>query len=140
MRRLVSGILKGLVAGAAVGAGAWALGIHEGILLYLVYGVAGALAGLVCGKAPWRHETLWTPAIKAVIGFGVGAGLYYAWVRMVGDLQLPMAAQLGAPAAPMASIPYLLGPLIGLVYGVFVEIDDGAGGGRATPRADARKP
>jgi len=125
MLRLLTGILKGLIAGALVGAGAWALGIRSGVLLYVVYGTVGALVGIICGKAPWRQETLWTPVMKAFVGFGIGAGLYYGWTRLLGGFELPMASHLGAPAAPMSTIPYLLGPLIGLFYGTFVEVDDG---------------
>ena len=125
MLRLVTGLLKGLLAGVAVGAGAWLLGIRSGFLLYAVYGLVGALVGVVCGKPPWRHETLFTPLLKAIFGFAVGAGLYYGWTRLLGGFQMPFAASFGAPAAPMATIPYLLGPVIGLVYGAFVEVDDG---------------
>lgn len=125
MLRLLTGIVKGLVAGAAIGVGAWYLGIKSGILLYVVYGLVGALVGVICGKAPWKQETLWTPAIKAVFGFGIGALLYWGWTRLAGNFELPMASHFGAPAMPMAHIPYLLGPVIGLVYGAFVEVDDG---------------
>ena len=140
MLRLLTGIFKGLASGAAVGAAAWALGIRSGVLLYVVYGAVGALVGVICGKAPWRHETLWTPFLKALVGFGIGAGLYYGWNRLMGGFQLPMAAQLGAPAAPMSSIPYLLGPAIGLVYGAFVEVDDSSDKkAKSAPPAPAKK-
>jgi hypothetical protein len=130
MLRLLAGIVKGLIAGAGVGALAYVLGIHGGFMLFLVYGAVGAVVGVICGKPPWRHETLWTPTVKALFGFAVGAGLYYAWHRVAGDFELPMAAKLGAPAAPMANIPYLLGGAIGIVYGAFVEIDDGGKSGK----------
>jgi hypothetical protein len=125
MLRLVTGILKGLLAGAAVGAGAYYLGITSGTLLYVVYGAVGALVGLICGKPPWKQETLWTPAVKAAFGFAIGAAVYYGWNRLLGGFELPMAASLGAPHAPMSQVPYLLGGAIGIVYGAFVEIDDG---------------
>jgi len=127
MLRLVTGIVKGLLAGAAVGIGAWYLGIRSGVLAYVVYGVIGALVGVICGKAPWKQETLWTPALKAMFGFGIGAGLYALWAHFMGGFEMPVAHSLGAPAMPMAQIPYLLGPVIGIVYGAFVEVDDGGG-------------
>jgi hypothetical protein len=127
MLRLVVGIVKGLLAGIAVGIGAWYLGIKGGVLAYIAYGAIGALVGLICGKAPWKQETLWTPALKAAFGFGVGAGLYALWVHFMPTFEMPVAHSLGAPAAPMAQVPYLLGPVIGLLYGAFVEVDDGGG-------------
>jgi hypothetical protein len=127
MLRLVVGIVKGLCAGIAVGVGAWYLGIKGGVLLYVVYGLVGALVGLICGKAPWKQETLWTPALKAAFGFGVGAGLYALWAHFMSGFEMPVAHSLGAPAMPMAQVPYLLGPVIGLLYGAFVEVDDGGG-------------
>jgi hypothetical protein len=125
MVRLLSGIAKGLIVGAAVGAGAYVLGIKDGVLLYAVYGLVGALCGLVCGRPPWRQETLWTSALKAMFGFVVGAGLYYGATRLLGGFQLSIATHFGAPAAPLTQVPYLLGPSIGLLYGAFVEVDDG---------------
>jgi hypothetical protein len=137
MLRLTTGVLKGLLAGAAVGVGAYMLGITGGFLLYVVYGAVGALVGLICGKPPWRQETLWTPFLKAAFGFAIGAGLYYGWNRLLGGFQLPLATQLGAPAAPMSHVPYLLGPVIGVIYGAFVEVDDGGKGAQASPPAKA---
>src|SRR2546430_2326618 len=139
MLRLLTGIFKGLVAGAAIGAAAWALGIRSGVLLYVVYGAVGALVGVICGKAPWKHETLWTPFVKALFGFVIGAGLYYGWNRLAGNFELPMASQLGAPAAPKATIPNLLGPLIGLVYRAVVEMDDSTGDKKRKADAPAEK-
>src|SRR5262245_33994468 len=139
MLRLVTGIFKGLLAGAAVGVGAWYLGIRSGVLLYVVYGAVGALVGLICGKAPWKQETLWTPALKAAFGFGIGAGLYWLWARFLSGFEMPVAHSLGAPAMPMAQIPYLLGPLIGILYGAFVEVDDGGGAKKAADKPAEEK-
>src|SRR5262245_46896801 len=97
MLRLFGGIVKGLLVGALVGAVAWITGLRGGVMLYLVYGVVGACVGVICGKPPWRQETLWTPLLKAVVGFAVGAGLYMGWTRWLGGFQLPMATRLGAP-------------------------------------------
>ena len=137
MLRLVVGIAKGLLAGIAVGVGAWYLGIKGGVLLYVVYGLVGALVGLICGKAPWKQETLWTPALKAAFGFGVGAGLYALWAHFMSGFEMPVAHSLGAPAMPMAQVPYLLGPVIGLLYGAFVEVDDG-GASKKPPEAEKK--
>jgi hypothetical protein len=129
MIRLVLGILKGLIVGAAVGFGAYSIGIKEGVLLYVVYGAVGALVGIIAGKALWKQETIWTPIVKGLFGFGIGAGLYWVWQRFLPEMHMPMASQLGAPDEPMRNVPYLLGPVIGLIWGALVEIDDGGSGG-----------
>ncbi len=117
--RILLGLIKGAIVGGGVGFGAYKLGL-SGSLGFVVCGVAAAVAGLFCGRAPWRHETLVTPIIKMVFGFGVGAGLYYGWTAL--GLS-PKLASLGGPvelhavAAPA---------IIAILYGTFVEIDDSA--------------
>lgn len=116
--RIILGILKGLVVGGGVGFGAFKLGLPSK-LGFLVCGVAAALAGLLAGRPPWKHDTLVTPIIKMVFGFGVGAGLYYGWDALglgghVASLGGPV--EVAAVAAPAA---------IAVLYATFVEIDDG---------------
>lgn len=121
MGRALLGLLKGLLVGGAVGYGLLRLGVHGGVLAYLGCAVTGALVGLICGRAPWRAETIWTPVLKMIFGMLVGAGLYalgsrflpglHFSVQNVGDLALREGA--------------LLAPAIGLLYGLFVEVDDG---------------
>jgi hypothetical protein len=127
MFRVVLGILKGALVGAAVGAGAWKLGLSAGALAFAAYGLVGALVGVVCGKPLWRQETLWTPVLKGIFGFALGMGLYWGAKKLFGNAHLAFATGFGAPDRPLVEIPYLMGPLIGLVYGVFVELDDSAG-------------
>jgi hypothetical protein len=131
MLRLVLGILKGAIVGAAIGYGAWKVGIGGGVLGFVVYGLVGALVGVVCGKPLWRQETLFTPLLKSIFGFAIGVGLFYGAHKLLGDWHLAFATGLGAPDRPLVEIPFLLAPLIGLIYGAFVEIDDGSGGGKA---------
>ena len=139
MLRLVLGILKGAVVGAAVGLGAAKVGIGGGTLGYVVSGVVGALVGIVCGKAIWRQETLFTPLLKGIFGFGIGALLYYGAHKLLGGMHLAFATGLGAPDKPLVDIPFLLGPVIGALYGVFVEVDD-TGGTAAAPPPSAGAP
>jgi hypothetical protein len=100
----------------------------------ILYGLVGALVGFIAGKPFWRHETIWTPVVKAIFGFVVGVGLFLLVDKALGDPQLSFI-QAGATAT---SLPYLLGGVIGALYGAFVEIDDGGkakadkGGGERT--------
>jgi hypothetical protein len=137
MLRLVLGILKGAIVGAAVGYGAWKIGLGgAGSLGFIVYGLVGALVGVVCGKPIWRQETLFTPLLKSIFGFGIGVGLFFGARKVLGGMHLGIATGLGAPDSPLVDLPFLLGPLIGLVYGAFVEVDDGSG--KAAPAAPTK--
>ena len=137
MSRLVLGLVKGAVVGVAVGFLGSKAGISDGVLAFLLYGVLGGLVGVVCGKPLWRQETLWTPALKGIFGFLVGAGLYWGGSKLLGGFTVPMAADLGlARGARLADSPIALAPLIGLLYGAFVEIDDG--GDKPPPDAAAK--
>ena len=133
MLRLVLGILKGAIVGAAVGFGAWKVGLGDGgALSFAVYGLVAALVGVVCGKPIWRQETLFTPLLKAIVGFGVGVALYYGAHKVLGGMHLALATGYGAPDRPLVEIPFLLGPLVGLIWGALIEVDDG---GKAAPPA-----
>jgi len=140
MVRVLLGLVKGGMVGAAVGFAASRVGLGAGATAWLVYGVLGFLVGLVCGKPPWRQETVWTSVVKGVIGLAVCMGLFWVSRKVFGGMHVP--AQLAAPfgvteGQALVSVPALLSPLIGIVYGVFVEVDDGgksapAGKGQAT--------
>lgn len=137
MLRLVLGILKGAIVGALVGLGAAKIGVGGGILAFVVYGVVGALVGIVCGKALWRQETLFTPLLKGIFGFAIGVGLYYGVRKIFGGTHLAFATGLGAPDRPFVEIPFLVGPLIGLIYGAFVEVDDSSSGKAAVTKTSS---
>jgi hypothetical protein len=133
MIRVILGLLKGGLVGAALGYGAMRFGIGAGGLAWLVYGAVGFLVGVVCGKPPWRQETLWTSIIKGVVGLVLCMGLYWVAQKLLGDSRAPaglVSALGGTGDAVLAATPVLLAPLIGVVYGIFVEVDDG---GKAAP-------
>lgn len=126
MLRVLLGLIKGGVVGAAVGFAATKVGLTTGVMSWLIYGAVGFLVGLVCGKAIWRQETLWTPVLKGIFGALIGAGLYWVAGKALGGVTLPFNQAVGAaPDAPLPAVPALLAPLVGIVYGIFVEIDDG---------------
>jgi hypothetical protein len=129
--RLLLGLLKGVIIGGGLGFGFQYLGsiAQQSFMQYVLYGVIGALVGFIAGKPFWRHETIWTPVIKALVGAGVCIGLYVLVKRPLGD---PKLAFIG-PTVTATSLPYIFGAVVGAVYGIFVEIDDGG-------KSDSPKP
>ena len=127
MGRLLLGILKGGVVGAAIGYLASRAGIASGAIAIIVYGVIGAAVGLVCGRPLWRQDTLWTPILKAIFGFGLGVGAAFAARKWLGGVHVPLSFVPGSDARPVSEVPALLGTAVGVLYGIFVELDDAAG-------------
>jgi len=131
--RAILGLLKGVIIGGGLGYGFKYLGplADSNVMHYLLYAAIGALVGFIAGKPFWRHETIWTPVVKAIVGAGVAIGLYLLVAKPLGD---PKLTFLG-PEVRVTSVPYLLGAAIGAVYGIFVEIDDG---GKSDARGGAK--
>jgi hypothetical protein len=127
MLRVLLGILKGAVIGGAIGFAASRVGLGHGPTAYLVYAGTGFLVGLVCGKAIWRQETLWTPALKGLFGAGILSGLYWGATKVLGGMlpPLPLPSTFAPSNVALVELPQLLAPALAVVYGVFVEVDDG---------------
>jgi hypothetical protein len=125
MVRVLLGIIKGGVVGAAVGFAATRVGFGTGAAAWLVYGLIGFLVGIVCGKAIWRHDTLVTPLLKGIVGFGLGAGLYWLAGKTLSGVPAPFTTPYFGHNDKISAIPLLLGPAIGILYGIFIEVDDG---------------
>jgi hypothetical protein len=124
MLRLLLGLLKGAVVGAALGFAADQIGLAGG-WGYVVYGVIGFAVGLVVGRPVWSHlldksSTVWTSVLKGLFGFGVGAGLYALGHKVLGDPKLALAGM----TRPLTDWTYIFGGLVGAVYGAWVEVDD----------------
>jgi hypothetical protein len=138
MVRVVLGLLKGAVVGAALGWAALKLGVGGGAAAFLTYALIGGIVGMVCGKPPWRQDTFWTSALKGLFGVGVGIGLYVLGRKFLPGAHVSLPAALGAPPdRSIAELPILIGPIIGAVLGTFFEVDDGGG---AKAAADKSKP
>ena len=134
MVKLLVGLLKGAVIGAAIGYGAAQIGFGDGAAAWLTYGVVGVLVGLLVGRPLWAlikdaGATSWVSVLKAAFGFGVGCGLY------------ALIAKVWAPNFQIAGYSAMWSPFvggaIGAVYGGFVELDDAIGGG--APDSDKTK-
>ena len=140
MGRVILGLLKGGVVGGLFGALALKLGVTGGAAAVVTYAIIGAAAGIVCGRPPWRQDTFWTSALKGLFGLAVGVGLNFLARKLLGGAHLAFTAKLGAPDQPLVDVPLVLGPVIGAVWGIFVEIDDSAGpdkGGAAKAKPKA---
>ncbi len=132
MLRALLGLVKGLIVGVGLSYALLRLGFSDdgGAVAYFACAGAGALAGLVCGRLPWRSETLWTPAMKALMGAAAGAGLYAA-----GHPLLPNVTVVRVPFFWVTVRHWLfLAPVVGGLYGLFVEVDDGGSAGVPDPR------
>ena len=122
MLRAIVGLIKGLVVGGGVGFGLWKLGGGDiSIFTYAACALVGALVGVVCGRAPWRSETIWTPVVKAIFGGIIGLGLCFVGQRFLPDRNF-LTISGEALKFPDGSV---LAVAIGALYGMFVEIDDG---------------
>jgi hypothetical protein len=99
----------------------------------------GGLVGIVAGRPPWRQETLWTSLLKGLFGFGVGIALYWGARKLLGGMHLSLATGLGAPDRPLADLPFILGPAIGALWGILVELDDSVGSAKQQPPQPAAR-
>ena len=134
--RVIIGLVKGLIVGGAVGYGLLRLGWTSGALAYVACAIVGALVGVVAGRAPWKAETIWTPVLKMVVGAGIGVGLAALGMHFGPDSEVFVRPlHTGLEHVPFRSGP-IMAPIIGVLYGVFVEWDDG---GAAKKEAAAAK-
>jgi hypothetical protein len=133
--RLLLGIIKGAVIGAALGYGAYAAGIGAS-WGWLVYGLVGLLVGLLVGRPVWSHlrdkgSTVWVSIIKALFGFGVGAGLG----ALVGRVDLGLEITIAGETRDLLAWPFVVGGAIGAIYGGWVEVDDSPAKAKAKKQA-----
>ncbi len=131
MLKLLLGLLKGAVIGGGLGYGAFAAGLDGG-WLWPVYGLAGALVGLVAGTPLWKlitdkNATSWVSVLKAVFGFGVGCGLYALVHKAWGGFELELSFLSDQPRMFQHWQP-VFGGAVGGFLGAFFEIDDAIGG------------
>lgn len=136
MGRAIFGLFKGLLIGGAVGYCLYLMGNPGGVLVYLACGLVGAVVGLICGRAPWRAETVWTPILKMLVGCVIGVGLYALGHHLLPAQKLAIEGISGW--IPLRS-GTLLVPVIGALYGLFVELDDG-GSTTTSPAAGGKPP
>ncbi len=135
MVRVLFGLLKGAIVGGGVAYGLLRLGLSGNVWAYLACALVGTVVGLVAGRAPWKAETIWTPVLKMVVGAGIGAGLAALGLRVLPDRSFVVngLGTLSLAGAPILSVA------VGVLYGLFVEIDDGGTATNAKPEKPKKR-
>ncbi len=140
MLRIPVGLLKGAIVGGLLGVGLWAL-FREGaptFLEYLFYALVGATVGVVCGQPPWRSGAWLASILKGLVGVGLGIGGYVLATRFF-DPTIPIPAF--APGHQNLTDEYFVfAPIVGAIYGLLVELDDGGKSDAAAKKAPAAPP
>ncbi len=134
MVRVIVGLIKGAIVGGGIAFGLLKLGLGAPIFAYLACALVGALVGVVAGRPPWKAETIWTPVLKMVVGAGIGAGLCALGLRVLPAHTFNVS---GLGEVALASAP-VLSVAVGLIYGLFVELDDGGDKGEPAKPKPAR--
>lgn len=139
LKRLLIGVLKGIFVGGAVGAAlyfALSQGSVDGAYAYMLYGVVGALTGVVAGKPLWKQGAWVEALLRGVFGIAVGCGLYALASSFLGGVgAIPLPGALFPPIDKPAEIPRFLfqqplamAPMMATLYASLIELDnDGKG-------------
>ena len=135
MVRVILGFIKGAIIGGGIGFGLLRLGWTTSILAYLACALVGAVVGVVAGRAPWKAETICTPVVKMIVGAVIGVGLCAVGYKLLPNpsFHLQDLGELELHSGPV------LAPLIGILYGIFVEVDDGGSKPVAAAEAEPKK-
>lgn len=136
VKRLLFGLLLGLIVGGAIaaavikGLGMLTFGLETGgaILAYVFAAVTGVLVGLVAGKPIWASGGQIEAGLKAVVGALLGAGAMFAMRRWL-TLDVPFDLHALGGVGPVANkalglLPITTLPLIAAVLGAFYEADN----------------
>jgi ABC-type Mn2+/Zn2+ transport system permease subunit len=140
VKRLVLGLLKGLVIGGALGAlFFYAFGVQSisGALAFVLAGLAALLAGVFAGQPPWKKGAWIGSILKGLFGFGLGAGLYWVVQRFAPGANLQELLR-ASEATTIATAPVAFMPIVAAVYAMLVEIDDGSEEGSTADPALAK--
>ncbi|MEZ4394829.1 MAG: hypothetical protein R3A48_27450 [Polyangiales bacterium] len=123
-KRLLIGLLKGLVLGGAVGA-ALTFGLKEvaivGVAAYALYALLGGFAGVLAGRPFWVKGAWVESLLKGLFGLAVGAGLYALASRF---LAFPVPSFAGGGPLEIFKQPMLMAPGVGAIYAALVELDN----------------
>ena len=137
--RLLLGLLKGAAIGAAVGFGAYYLGMRGGFN-WITYGLVGALVGLVVGRPIWAHlrgkdTTFVTSILKAIFGYLIGIGIYALVAKAWGGMDITISGE----ERNLYNWQPIMGGAIGALWGAFIEFDDAGDKAKAAAAAAKKK-
>ncbi|MDO9015729.1 MAG: hypothetical protein Q8S73_36105 [Deltaproteobacteria bacterium] len=137
LKRLIIGILKGLILGGGMAVALYMLahiGSVSGFWGYLLYGVLGAITGVVAGKPLWKPGAWIEALLRGVFGIAVGCGLYALGAVVLTGSAIDFTALLGSlPAGASTPTqlyqqPLIMAPMFATLYASLIELDnDGKG-------------
>jgi hypothetical protein len=134
VRRLLVGLVLGLVVGGLAAAGLFYGPLHIdrfptdtfGVLLaYATAAITGVLTGLVAGKPIWASGAKIEAGLKAFFGALLAAGLMFALRQWGGAIHVPTT--LLTPVEGLGDMPFTALPLVAAVLGGFFELDNTGG-------------
>lgn len=135
LRRLIIGIIKGILVGGSLGFGLAKLGFVApgAAMAYLGAAVAGVLVGLVAGKPIWAKDAKVEAGMKALVGALLAAGLMFAarkWLTFALPVALGPLSMANTSLGESAAVGTLGGlavtslALVAAVLGGFYEADN----------------
>lgn len=159
LRRMIFGLVLGLMAGAGVAAGLVRLGqasfaAGSGVMIaYLAAALVGGVTGMIAGKPIWSSGAKIEGGLKAFFGALMGVGAMFALRQWATGFDVNMSFLGGGGPAPVGELPAASLPLIAAVLGGLFGLDntdtgddDGAGtrkrvaGGARIEAGSAAKP
>jgi hypothetical protein len=145
LKRLISGIVIGLVLGA-IAAAAVIKGLHVlafagPMLAYVAALATGAVVALVAGKPVWAKGAWIEVGLKAFFGSLLAAGAMFA-LRKWGVIPLDLSSFGAGPAEriPLGLLPAASLPIIATVLSIFFEIDNTDAPEEQAPSKQGAKP
>jgi hypothetical protein len=130
LRRLILGMVFGLIVGGAVAFGlvrlgelAFTSGGGEAIG-YLSSAVAGALTGAIAGKPIWASGAKIEAGLKSFFGAVLAVGAMFALQRWGGGIKPELSALGGDGNIPIGELPLMSLPLISGVLGGLFGLDN----------------
>lgn len=135
LRRLIFGLVLGLIVGAALAAGLVRLGeasfaAGSGVLLaYLAAAVTGGLTGLIAGKPIWTSGAKVEGGLKALFGALMGVGAMFALRQWATGFDVNLSFLGAGGPAPVGELPAASLPLIAAVLGALFGLDNTPGDG-----------
>jgi hypothetical protein len=152
LRRLIVGLLAGLVVGGVLAFGFVRLvaptfsGAAGSVLAYLSAAIVGAVTGLVAGKPIWSAGAKIEGGLKALFGALLAAGGMFALHQWAAGFEPDMRFLGGGGPSPIGELPMASLPLIAAALGGLFGLDnteEKAGrddGGRPRKRVSTAQP